>query len=85
MKTAKKNTTTNKRSYKSWTKSELREFLNIWDGSSSEESATKFGVTKSTISSIASNFRKEGYPLQKKRQGGSMRLLIQEIISESKK
>jgi len=70
------------RTYKSWTKSELREFLSLWDTSSSEDLATKFGVSKATIAVIANNFRKEGYPLQKKRQGGSMRLLIQEIIGE---
>lgn len=70
------------RTYKSWTKDELKEFLNLWESESTESLAKKFKVKKTTISVLAAMFRKEGMKLGRKRKVGNTRLLIKEVIRE---
>ena len=70
------------RTYKSWTKDELKEFLNLWESESTDSLAKKFKVKKATISALASTFRNEGMKLGRKRKIGTTRLLIKEVISE---
>jgi len=72
------------KSYKQWTKEELKGFLTLWENSTVTELATKFGVSNTTIITIAAKFRKEGYPLTKKRQNGNLNGLIREVIEQAK-
>jgi transposase len=78
---------TTRKTYKlghSWTKDELKRFLDLWDNTSSIEMAERFGVSKQTISAVAAKFRKAGYPLVQKRKNGILNLLIKEVIREAK-
>jgi len=68
---------------KLWTKEELKTFINIWESCTATELAIQFGVSNATILAIASKFRKEGYPLTKKRQNGNLNGLIKEVIAET--
>jgi len=70
------------KTYKQWTKEELREFVSLWDTNTGEELAEKFAVSRQTINGIAKKFKDSGYHLQSKRKNGTVNLLIKEVIAE---
>jgi len=64
-----------------WTKQDIMKVIDIWDSKSTDDIAKELGVSKKQITALAYRIRKV-YPLQRKRNNGTLRLLIEETVSE---
>jgi transposase len=73
-----------RKSYKQWTKDDLRQFLTLWEEKTAQELADYFDTSSGYISHIAKKFREEGYDLPLKKTRGTVSLLIREIVAEAK-
>ena len=64
-----------------WTKQDIMKVIDIWDSKSTDDIAKELKCTKKEVCNIAYQIRKV-YPLQRKRNNVTLRLLIEETVSE---
>ncbi|MCK5017882.1 MAG: hypothetical protein KAS32_12535 [Candidatus Peribacteraceae bacterium] len=67
-----------------YTKEEIRKVLKIWEKSSVQDIADELGVTTNQVQYLASQIRKAGVDLPKKKRVGHFQKLILEIAEEEK-
>lgn len=67
---------------KMWTKNEIKKVMDLWEKTSTESIAKELGRTRPQISYIATQLRKAGFKLARKRVVGRMASLLKEAIAE---
>lgn len=67
-----------------WTKQEIKTLYTIWDANSIEDIAEALGIEVGQVKYMVQQMRKQGFPLQKKRNLGKTMLMLKELKAELK-
>lgn len=67
-----------------WTREQIISVKQLWQTKSGEEVAAEMGVTMQQLQHIATQMRKAGVMLPKKRKIGQLQGLIKELMAEDK-
>ena len=69
---------------KMFTQQEVNAVLELWETKTTEQIAKELGRDKSSIQYLATQIRKAGYNLPRKRHTGTIQLMIKEVLKARK-